>query len=1128
MKRLLSFAMAFVLMFTAVPMSAMAATHSHNMKTAKNSDGSLEYTYCTNPEDKTVSFSLQAYPESDHDYTNKLNTTYSYSVPNADSLELKFSSKCQTEKDYDIVTITDSNGKTVGSYSGDELAGKTVSVPTGSFNINFVTDHSRVFYGFSIDSITVKTGDFTYYVPNVKQNGTKHNYSNYANETLYYTCPGAKSMTVKFSSKCKTEQNYDIIYIYDSNGKQIGKYSGTQLASKTLTISGSSFSIKFTSDHSQVFYGYSIDSMTAVLSGTTEAMPNYEYSITLPKEKYPESAHDYTNNLKVNYGFRYANAKSLKLTFSSKCKTEEKYDAITIYDENGNKIGTYSGTELASKTVEIPTSSFRIEFTTDHSKTFYGFSIDSIVATMNANPEIVNEYNSDAYQTDALPHTAHNYSNYADETFYYTDVTASSLDLQFDNACKTEKKYDPVYIYDENDKLIGEYSGNDLSAKFIHINGSSIKIRFTSDHSQTFYGYSLRYLSPNYTSVNEGSNAYSYPESGHTYNNYANETYEYYCKKPLTKYLELKFSEKTKTEDKYDTISVYGSDNKLIGTYSGTQLAGKTIKVDGSYFKIVLKTDRSAAYYGFSFDSITAVQSTDSYSQKEISHNYKLTNAVKPTSSQEEKMYYICTNCGDFKQISDQPFQSYIYTLSADSFDYDGKNHRPAVTINDKNRDLTEGTDYDLVYPSKSADSGTYRITVNFKNGYSGTKYLYYSIKSYNETQTQSYKQYLLEQGFPESYAAKLTALHEKYPNWEFKVYNTGLDWQTAVNGERDPHSKQRIGVYESKSLPADYLCSCSKCKGVVQDSSYAASEKAVKYYMDPRNWLDEKHIFQFETTNGGSGQTREGVESILKGTWMYNSRVRYTNTYGTQMLYDSTLKYSDIIMQAAAKSGLAPYYIASKIKQEVGSSSSSYAGGSRGTVMPFQGIYNYFNIGAYNGANDGLAWAAGFLKVKDGQRADLYQKGDNGKYVLDVSLYSDQRMVYIDMDDNYFFVRLYAENGADKYLTGRTGYIKKSDVRTTYVGPDFGGNDKYYRPWITPYRAIIYGSKYIYNSYGIYQYTGYLQKFNVSSNQRYSHEYMVNVSSAQAEGAKIYSGYASNGLLNSKHTFYIPVFKNM
>ena len=33
MKRLLSFAMAFVLMFTAVPVSAIAATHEHSNKT---------------------------------------------------------------------------------------------------------------------------------------------------------------------------------------------------------------------------------------------------------------------------------------------------------------------------------------------------------------------------------------------------------------------------------------------------------------------------------------------------------------------------------------------------------------------------------------------------------------------------------------------------------------------------------------------------------------------------------------------------------------------------------------------------------------------------------------------------------------------------------------------------------------------------------------------------------------------------------------------------------------------------------------------------------------------------------------------------------------------------------------
>lgn len=93
---------------------------------------------------------------------------------------------------------------------------------------------------------------------------------------------------------------------------------------------------------------------------------------------------------------------------------------------------------------------------------------------------------------------------------------------------------------------------------------------------------------------------YSYPESSHRYTNSALETYEYYCQKPLTKCLELQFSQQTYTEYNSDTISIYGSNGKLVGTYSGSQLAGKTIRVDGSYFKIVFKSDWAVAYYGFS------------------------------------------------------------------------------------------------------------------------------------------------------------------------------------------------------------------------------------------------------------------------------------------------------------------------------------------------------------------------------------------------------------------------------------------------------------------------------------------------------------------------------------------------
>ena len=46
-----------------------------------------------------------------------------------------------------------------------------------------------------------------------------------------------------------------------------------------------------------------------------------------------------------------------------------------------------------------------------------------------------------------------------------------------------------------------------------------------------------------------------------------------------------------------------------------------------------------------------------------------------------------------------------------------------------------------------------------------------------------SYSQELKDKGFSDSYVTALTSLHEKYPNWNFVPFVTGLDWNTAVAG---------------------------------------------------------------------------------------------------------------------------------------------------------------------------------------------------------------------------------------------------------------------------------------------------------------------------------------------------------
>lgn len=115
----------------------------------------------------------------------------------------------------------------------------------------------------------------------------------------------------------------------------------------------------------------------------------------------------------------------------------------------------------------------------------------------------------------------------------------------------------------------------------------------------------------------------------------------------------------------------------------------------------------------------------------------------------------------------------------------------------------------------------------------------------------QSYTEKLVSQGFPRDYAEKLNELHNKYPYWIFKPLITNLDWESAIDGERSKHSNQLI----SKSATGDtsLFCKCSSChkngKYVIQEARdwVSASKSAVEYYMDPRNFLDEKHIFQFE-----------------------------------------------------------------------------------------------------------------------------------------------------------------------------------------------------------------------------------------------------------------------------------------
>lgn len=227
--------------------------------------------------------------------------------------------------------------------------------------------------------------------------------------------------------------------------------------------------------------------------------------------------------------------------------------------------------------------------------------------------------------------------------------------------------------------------------------------------------------------------------------------------------------------------------------------------------------------------------------------------------------------------------------------------------------------------------------------GFVYTEYLG-NIKTY--TLDQNYASELRSKGFPESYIEKLCKLHAVHPNWNFEVVGNLDSLSTAVTEERRPLNKSLISTSDPNMLATDPGAYSNGYYVQFEPGWYAASESAVRYYLDPRNFLDDNSIFMFEQLSFNSNITEEVVQSMLNGTFMAGSF-----TYN-----DQTYTYARALLEAGQSKNVNPVHLAARIIQEQG------YGGSRTANMDGgdgQTYHNYFNFGAsgstaeeiYNGA---------------------------------------------------------------------------------------------------------------------------------------------------------------------------------
>ena len=196
---------------------------------------------------------------------------------------------------------------------------------------------------------------------------------------------------------------------------------------------------------------------------------------------------------------------------------------------------------------------------------------------------------------------------------------------------------------------------------------------------------------------------------------------------------------------------------------------------------------------------------------------------------------------------------------------------------------------------------------------------------------------------YPEIYT-NIQELKAAHPNWTFTMLYTGLNWNDVITGETTAlHTRSLVHNSLVLGNVLDWVCATCKTDPKDNGSWYCASPKAVSYYMDTRNWLNDAYIFSFETLSFNSNaHSVEGVQAIVSGTFMDKSTITYTDTNGNTQTINKS--YAQIIYDAGKMYNVSPYHLAARIRQEQGSGTSSLISGKK---EGFVGYYNYFNVGA-------------------------------------------------------------------------------------------------------------------------------------------------------------------------------------
>ena len=388
---------------------------------------------------------------------------------------------------------------------------------------------------------------------------------------------------------------------------------------------------------------------------------------------------------------------------------------------------------------------------------------------------------------------------------------------------------------------------------------------------------------------------------------------------------------------------------------------------------------------------------------------------------------------------------------------YENTNLNTVGYINslDSGDEVTVRTSYNNVNsPNKNLCSDYYvYATYHADNNKDYSGYYCNAYLKTGSVLTESLKNEFRNAGFPESYWEKLAVLKTSHPNWSFKAINTGLDFNTAVVNQnyagkallrasmsnnyalldQDTYS---FDYYNDRFVPRDDTTG--------RDPWYDVNKETIAYYLDPRNFLIDMYIFQFEGLSYDGSISDDSYKQVVTSIFNRDYLANFINEF----------------VRAGKESKVSPVYLASLSKQEVGVGENP----NTATAGTYNGMYNFYNIGATGGENPvlrGLQFAA------------------NTDPSVELPWNTHYKAIYggaLWIGKNYINV------GQD------TCYFKKWNVVANYLASQ--------------------GKPVTWNNY--------------------SHQYMTCITAPVTEAKTSYNSIFKTGLIENGYRFYIPVYNNM